>query len=157
MGVRDRIRSQLWYNSVSGDQIETWWVFETGSEINCDIITWVVPTSRQDDRQQYTFEGRIQWKNTEQTLDKKGDKLTDNDRAFGHWPLLCNDLGVCSGRQTQTLNKWTHNVCHDLSESVINTDCNGMRHISKTNGVRERWIFTIKPLHWYATCQLLLQ
>ena len=42
-------------------------------------------------------------KNTseEKTLDKKGDKLTDNDRAFGHWPLLCNDLGVCSGRQNK--------------------------------------------------------
>ena len=43
-------------------------------------------------------------KNTEEnTLDKKGDKLTDSDVAFGHWPLLCNDLGVCSGRQIQTL------------------------------------------------------
>ena len=83
MGVRDRIRSQLWYNSVGGDQIEIWWVCETGSENNCGIITRGVPKSRQDDRQQYTFEGRIQWKNTEQTLDKKGDKLTDNDRALG--------------------------------------------------------------------------
>ena len=101
MGCRDLIRSQLWYNSVGGDQIEIWWVVETGSEVNCGIITRVVPKSRQDDRQQYTFEGRIQWKNTEKTLDKKGDKLTDNDRAFGHWPLLCNDLGVCSGRQNK--------------------------------------------------------
>ena len=41
-------------------------------------------------------------KNTEEnTLDKKGDKLTDSDVAFGHWPLLCNDLGVCSGRQNK--------------------------------------------------------
>ena len=79
-------------------------------------------------------------KNTEKTLDKKGDKLTDNDRAFGHWPLLCNDLGVCSGRQRQTFNNWTHNVCHDSSESVFNTGFNGMTQISKTNGVRERWI-----------------
>ena len=26
-----------------------------------------------------------------------------------------------------------------------------MRHFSKTNGVRERWIFIIKSIHWYAT------
>ena len=71
MGVRDRIRSQVWYNSVGGDQIEIWWVFETGSEINCGIKTWSVSKPRQDDRQQYTFEGRIQWKNTEKTWDKK--------------------------------------------------------------------------------------
>ena len=71
--------------------------------------------------------------------------------------LCCaNDLGVCSGRQRQAFNKGTHYVCHDLSESVFNTDCNGMRHFSKTNGVRERWIFIIKSLHWCATCQLLL-
>ena len=92
-------------------------------------------------------------KNTseEKTLDKKGDKLTDNDRAFGHWPLLCNDLGVCSVRQKHTFDKRTHNVCHDSSVSVFNTDCNGMRHISKTNGVRERWIFIIKSIYWCAT------
>ena len=90
-------------------------------------------------------------KNTEKTLDnKKGDKLTDNDRAFGHWPLLCNDLGVCSGRQKQTFGKWTHNVGHNSSVSVFNTDCNGIRHISKTNGVTERWIFIIKSIHWCA-------
>ena len=35
--------------------------------------------------------------------------------------------------------------------SVFNTDCNGMRHILKTNGVRERWIFIIKSIHWCAT------
>ena len=47
--------------------------------------------------------------------------------------LCCaNDLGACSGRQRQTFNNWTHNVCHDSSESVFNTDCNGMRHFSKT-------------------------
>ena len=55
MGVRDRIRSQLWYNSVGGGQIEIWWVFETGSEVHCGKITWVVPKSRHDDRQQYTW------------------------------------------------------------------------------------------------------
>ena len=157
MGVRDRIRSQLWYSSVGGDQIEIWWVCETGSEINYGNITWVVPKSRQDNRQQYTFEGRIQWKNSDKTLDKEGDKLADNDRAFGHWPLLCNHLGVWSGRQRQTFTKWTHNVCHNSSESVFLYSCNGMRHISKTNGERERWIFIIKSLHWCATCQLLLQ
>ena len=151
LGVRDRIRSQVWYNSVGGDQIEIWWVFETGSEINYSIIAWAVPKSRQDDRQQYTFEGRTQWKNTEKTLDKKGDKLTDNDRAFGHWPLLCNDLGVCSGRQRQRFNKWTRNVFHDSSESVLNTDRNEMRHISKTNCMRERWIYIIKSIQWCAT------
>jgi len=32
-----------------------------------------------------------------------------------------------------------------------------MRHFSKTNGVRERWIFIIEYLHWCATCRLLLQ
>ena len=91
-------------------------------------------------------------KNTEKTLDnKKGDKLTDNDRAFGHWPLLCNDLGVCSGRQKQTFGKWTHKVGHNSSVSVLNTDCNGIRHVSKTNGVTERWIFIIKSIHWCAT------
>ena len=47
--------------------------------------------------------------------------------------LCCaNDLGVCSGRQRQTFNNWTHHVCHDSSESVFNTDYNGMRHFSKT-------------------------
>ena len=72
--------------------------------------------------------------------------------------LCCaNDLGVCSGGQRQTFNKWTHNVCHDSSESVFNTDCNGMRHFSKTNGVCERWTFIITSLHWCATCRLLLQ
>ena len=71
--------------------------------------------------------------------------------------LCCaNNLGVCSGIQRQMFNKWTHNVCHDSSESVFDTYCNGMRHFSKTNGVRERWIFIIKSLHWCATCQLLL-
>ena len=56
--------------------------------------------------------------------------------------LCCaNDLGVCSGRQRQTFNNWTHDVCHDSSESVFNTDCNGMRHFIEDNGVRERWIF----------------
>ena len=85
------------------------------------------------------------------TLDKKGDKLTDNDREFGHWPLLCNDLGVCSGRQIQTFDKPTHRICHDSSVSAFSTDCNGVRHISKTTGVRERWIFIIKSIHWCAT------
>ena len=106
-----------------------WWLFETESEADCGIIPWAVTKSRQDDRQQYTFEGRIQWKNIEKTLDKIGDKLTDNDRAFGQWPLLCNDLGVRSRRQKQTFDKMTHNVCHDSSVSVFDTDCNGMRHI----------------------------
>ena len=87
----------------------------------------------------------------EKTLDKKGDKLTDSDRVFGHWPLLCNDLGVCSERQKQTVDRRTHNVCHDSSVTVFNTDCNGMRHISKTNGERERWIFSIESIHWCAT------
>ena len=90
-------------------------------------------------------------KNTEKTSNKKGDKLTDNDRAFGQWPLLCNDLGVRSGRQKQTFDKRTHSICHDSSVSVFNTDCNGMRHISKIKGVRERWIFIIKSIHWCAT------
>ena len=36
-------------------------------------------------------------------------------------PCCANDQGVCSGRQRQTFNKWTHNVCHDSSESVFNT------------------------------------
>ena len=83
----------------------------------------------------------MQWKNAEKTLDEEGDKLADNDRAFGHWPLLCNDLGVCNGRKRQIFNKWTYNLCHDSSECVFNTDCNEMRHISKSNVVRERWIF----------------
>ena len=39
--------------------------------------------------------------------------------------------------------KRTHNVRHDSSVSVFNTDCNGMRHSSKTKGVRERWILDI--------------
>ena len=38
MSVRDRIRSQVWYNSVDGDQIEIWLVFETGSGVNCGIF-----------------------------------------------------------------------------------------------------------------------
>ena len=46
--------------------LDIWWVFETESEVNCGIMT----KSRQDNRQQYTFEGRIQWKNTEK-LDNK--------------------------------------------------------------------------------------
>ena len=82
---------------------------------------------------------------------KKGDKLIDSDRAFGHWPLLCNHLGLGSGRQKQTFDKRTHNVCHDSYVSVFNIDCNGMRHISKTNGVRESWIFIIKSIHWCVT------
>ena len=32
-----------------------------------------------------------------------------------------------------------------------NIDCTGIRHNSKTNGVRERWIFIIKSIHWCAT------
>ena len=73
-----------------------WWVCETESEVACGRIAWAVTKSRQDDRQQYTFQGCIQWKkNTEEKhWINKGDKLTDNGRAFGHWPLLCNDLGV---------------------------------------------------------------
>ena len=47
--------------------------------------------------------------------------------------------------------KRTHNVRHDSSVSVFNTDCNGMRHSSNTNGVRERWIFRITSIHWCAT------
>ena len=134
MGVRDRIRSQLWYNKLDGAQIVTRWP--------PTVYIW----------------GSHPIKNAEKTLDKKkSDEVTDNDRAFGRWPLLCNDLGVCSGRQRQTFNKWTHNVCHDSSESVFNTDCNGMKHISKANGVRERWIFIIESLHWCATCQPLLE
>ena len=35
-----------------------WWVFKTESEVNCGLIAWTVTKSRQDDRQQYTFEGR---------------------------------------------------------------------------------------------------
>ena len=73
-------------------------------------------------------------KNTEKTLDnKKGDKLTDNDRAFGHWPLLCNDLGVCSGRQKQKFDKRTHNVYHDSSVSARTLD------------------IIIQSVHWCAT------
>ena len=75
--------------------------------------------------------------------------MTDSDCAFGHWPLLCNDLGVCSGRQKQTFNKRTHNECYGSSVSAFSTDWNGMRHISKTSGVRERWIFIIKSIHWW--------
>ena len=39
----------------------------------------------------------------ENSLDKKSNKLTGSDRAFGHGPLLCNDLGVCSGRQKKNV------------------------------------------------------
>ena len=35
-------------------------------------------------------------------------------------------------------------MIHPSLYLVFNTDCNGMRHFSKTNGVRERWIFMIK-------------
>ena len=59
-------------------------MLETGSEINCGKTTWAVPKSRQDDRQQHTFEGRMQWKNAEKTLDEEGDTLIENDRAFMH-------------------------------------------------------------------------
>ena len=69
----------------------------------------------------------------EKTLDKRGDKLTGSDCAFGRWPLLCNDLGMCSRRQKkQTSDKRTHSVCHDSSVAVFKSDYNGMRHISKT-------------------------
>ena len=58
---------------------------------------------------------------------------------------------MCSGRQKQTFDKGTHNVCHGSSVSVFNTDCNGIWHISKTSGVRERWIFVVESIHWRAT------
>ena len=49
-----------------------------------------------------------------------------------------------------------HIIYAMVHPSVFNTDWNEMGHISKSNGVRERWIFIIKSLHWCATCQLLL-
>ena len=147
MGCRDLIRNQLWY-SVCDDQIEIWWVVETGSEVNYGIIAWALTKTRSDGRQQYTFESRIQWKKILKKKWIKSDKLTDNDRAFRRWPLLCKRSGSM---------QWETNVCHDSSDSVFNTDCNGMRHFSNTNGVRERWIFIIKSLHWCASYQLLLQ
>ena len=67
MGVRDSIRNWLWYDSLGCDSIEILWVFEPESEVNYGIRPWAVTKSRQDDRQQDTFEGRIQWKNTEKT------------------------------------------------------------------------------------------
>ena len=96
-------------------------MFETESDVICGTTAWAVTKSRQDDRQQYTFEGRIERKKIlkKKHWIKKGDKLTDSDRAFGHWPLLCNDQGgVCSGRQNQTFDKQrTHDACHDSSVS----------------------------------------
>ena len=38
-----------------------------------------------------------------------------------------------------------------IHPSLFNTECNGMRQISKTTGVREPWIFIIKSIHWCAT------
>ena len=35
--------------------------------------------------------------------------------------------------------------------ACIETDFDGIRHISKTNGMRERWIDVIKSIHWCAT------
>ena len=158
MGCRDLIRSQLWYNSVGGDQIEIWWVVETGSEVNYGIIAWALTKTRSDGRQQYTFESRIQWKkNTEKKIGQKATSWLTMIVHLGIDLCCANDLGVCSGRQRQTFNNWTHNVCHDSSESVFDTDCNGMRHFFEDNGVRERWIFIITSLHWCATCRLLLQ
>jgi len=132
MGCRDLIRSQLWYNSVCDDQIEIWWVVETGSEVNYGIIAWALTKTRSDGRQQYTFEGRIQWKKYWKKNWIKSDKLTDNDRAFRHWPLLCKRSGSMQWETRQTFNNW-HIMYAMIHPSLyINTDCNGMRHFSKT-------------------------
>ena len=157
MGVRDLIRSPLWYNSVGGDQIEIWWVVETGSEVNCGtynnqggarIETRWLPT---------VYILRVA--SNEKILKKHWMKKRQVDWQWSCiWALTSAvQRSGSSGRQRQTFNKWTHDVCHDSSESVFNTYCNGMRHISKANGARERWIFIIESLHWCATYQLLLQ
>ena len=159
MGVRDLIRSQLWYNCVGVDQIEIWWVVETGSEVNCGtynnqggarIETRWLPT---------VYILRVA--SNEKILKKHWMKKRQVDWQWSCiWALTSAVQTIwelCSGRQRQTFNKWTLFVCRDSSESVFNTDCNGMRHFSKTNGVRERWISIIKSLHWCATCQLLVQ
>ena len=143
--------------SVGGDQIEIWWVVETGSEVNCGTTTRTVSKSRHDDCRQYTFEGRVQRKNTEKTLDKKRQVDWQWSCIWALTSAVQTIWELCSGRQRQTFYKWTLFVCRDSSESVFNTDCNGMRHFSKTNGVRERWISIIKSLHLCATCQLLVQ
>ena len=53
----------LWQGHLTDySPLAIWWVFETESEFKCGIIAWAVTKSRQDDRQQHTFEGRIQRK-----------------------------------------------------------------------------------------------
>ena len=108
MGCRDRIRSQLWYNCVGVDQNEIWWP----------------PTV-------YIWESHPMKKNTEKNW-IKSDKLTDNDRAFRHWPLLCKRSGSMQWETRQTFNNW-HIMYAMIHPSLyISTDCNGMRHFSKT-------------------------
>ena len=71
---------------------------------------------------------------------------------MGIKPRMCNDMGVCSGWQKQTFDKrTTHNVCHDPFISVSKTDSDGIRYISKANGMRERGIYMITSIHWCST------
>ena len=157
MGVRDRIRSQLWYNNVGGEQIEIWWVFETGSEINCGIITWVVPKSRQDDRQQYTFEGRIQWKNIEKILDKKATS----------WRTMIVHLGIdlcCATIWEYAMgDKDKYSTNGHIIYAMIHPSVYLIQIVTKWGIFRSQMLcanagyLLIKSVHWCATCQLLLQ
>ena len=130
-GVRDRIRSQLWYNSLGSDRIKT--------RRPPTVYIWG------------SHPMKMYWrKNKHLVLDNKATSWRTLIVHMGIVPRMCDDVVVCSGRQKQTFDKRTHIVRHDSSVSV-STDYDGMRHISKTSGVRERWIYIIKSIHWCAT------
>ena len=118
-GVRDELRSQLRYNSLGGDQSMT--------RKPPTLCSWGShPTEESTENKEILNKKRLvywQW-----WCKKK----------MGIKPRTCNDMGVCRGGEKQTLDKWTHNVCHDPFMSVSKTDCDGIRHTSKTNDARER-------------------
>ena len=179
MGVRDRIRSQLWYNSIGGDQIEIWWVFQTGSEVNCGIIAWAVTKSKYDgcsrpDQKSIVVKQPGRRPNRDKmTANNIHLRVACNEKMLKkHWMKkatrwlkmivhLCIDLRCATFWEYAMGDKDKystngHIIYAMVHPSVFNTDWNEMGHISKSNGVRERWIFIIKSIHRCATCQLFI-
>ena len=160
MGCRDLIRSQLWYNSVSDDQIEIWWVVETGSEVDYGIIAWAL--TKRDLMAANSIHLRVasNEKNTEKNW-IKSDKLTDNDRAFRRWPLLCKRSGSMQWETRQTFNNW-HIMYAMIHPSLyliqVLTEWRKLRRqMACANAGYQVCSINIKSIHWCATCQILLQ
>ena len=98
------------------------------------IIAWVVTKVWQHNRQKYTVEGRIQRKNPdEKNAGRTATSWLTAIAQMGIEPWTCDGMKLCRGWQKQTFDKRKHIVFHDPFMSVLKTDYDGIRHISKDN------------------------